>query len=276
MRAVVSQHMLVWMPAMTIAPMPRSRSTARAPVRDEGRVDALGHEHVRLAGDHLLKGVAGLGRVQAPPRRRSRGARRRSCRRGRASGRADARCWLAVGVVARAPRGSWKPADVDETRAARRGEHGWTVCSAAPLSDSLQTYRANAQRDRRRSRWGRRRRGDGRASSSRSTTPPACTGTCASSTTACSSRGRSPTACPRRPKDNRLAVHTEDHPLEYLEFEGDIPKGEYGAGTMRIWDRGTYEELKWEPRKVEVRSTASASRAATRCSDRQGEDPRTG
>jgi bifunctional non-homologous end joining protein LigD len=62
-----------------------------------------------------------------------------------------------------------------------------------------------------------------------------------------------PNGLPEAPKDNRLAVHTEDHPLEYLEFEGDIPKGEYGAGSMRIWDRGTYEELKWEPRKVEVR-----------------------
>jgi bifunctional non-homologous end joining protein LigD len=61
-----------------------------------------------------------------------------------------------------------------------------------------------------------------------------------------------PNGLPEEPKDNRLAVRTEDHPLEYLDFHGDIPKGNYGAGTMRIWDRGTYEELKWEPRKVEV------------------------
>ena len=61
-----------------------------------------------------------------------------------------------------------------------------------------------------------------------------------------------PNGLPEEPKDNRLAVRTEDHPLEYLEFEGEIPKGSYGAGTMRVWDRGTYEELKWEPRKVEV------------------------
>ena len=61
-----------------------------------------------------------------------------------------------------------------------------------------------------------------------------------------------PNGLPEAPKDNRLAVHTEDHPLEYLEFEGEIPKGQYGAGTMRVWDRGTYDVLKWEPRKIEV------------------------
>ncbi|HEY2161441.1 MAG TPA: DNA ligase D, partial [Solirubrobacteraceae bacterium] len=61
-----------------------------------------------------------------------------------------------------------------------------------------------------------------------------------------------PNGIPADPADNRLAVHTEDHPLEYLEFEGEIPKGEYGAGTMRIWDRGTFEIHKWEDRKVEV------------------------
>jgi bifunctional non-homologous end joining protein LigD len=61
-----------------------------------------------------------------------------------------------------------------------------------------------------------------------------------------------PKGLPEAPKDNRLAVHTEDHPLEYLDFEAEIPKGQYGAGTMRIWDRGSYECLKWEPRKIEV------------------------
>jgi bifunctional non-homologous end joining protein LigD len=61
-----------------------------------------------------------------------------------------------------------------------------------------------------------------------------------------------PKGVPESPKDNRFAASTEDHPLEYLDFEGEIPKGQYGAGTMTIWDRGTYERLKWEPRKIEV------------------------
>jgi bifunctional non-homologous end joining protein LigD len=61
-----------------------------------------------------------------------------------------------------------------------------------------------------------------------------------------------PKGLPESPKENRFAAATEDHPLEYLDFEGEIPKGQYGAGTMTIWDRGSYECLKWEPRKVEV------------------------
>ena len=92
----------------------------------------------------------------------------------------------------------------------------------------------------------------GIGSSSRSITPRGCTGTCASSTTGCSRRGRSRTASRADPKDNRLAVRTEDHPLEYLEFHGEIPKGQYGAGTMTIWDHGTFDIHKWEDRKVEV------------------------
>ncbi|MDQ3849466.1 MAG: DNA ligase D, partial [Actinomycetota bacterium] len=61
-----------------------------------------------------------------------------------------------------------------------------------------------------------------------------------------------PNGIPEDPKENRKAVHTEDHPLEYLDFEGDIPKGNYGAGRMRIWDRGTYEVHKFDADKVEV------------------------
>jgi bifunctional non-homologous end joining protein LigD len=59
-----------------------------------------------------------------------------------------------------------------------------------------------------------------------------------------------PNGIPETPEENRKAVHTEDHPLAYLDWEGEIPQGEYGAGTMTIWDSGTYELEKWEPGKV--------------------------
>src|SRR6476619_3849042 len=45
------------------------------------------------------------------------------------------------------------------------------------------------------------------------------------------------------PADKRLAVHTEDHPLDYGDFEGTIPKGEYGGGTVMLWDEGTWEPV---------------------------------
>ena len=61
-----------------------------------------------------------------------------------------------------------------------------------------------------------------------------------------------PKGIPPDPRRNNLAVRTEDHPLEYLDFHGDIPAGEYGAGTMRIWDRGTYETHKWREDEVMV------------------------
>ena len=61
-----------------------------------------------------------------------------------------------------------------------------------------------------------------------------------------------PNGIPEDPAENRKAVRTEDHPLSYLEWEGEIPAGEYGAGTMRIWDSGTFELEKWEPAKVMV------------------------
>ena len=61
-----------------------------------------------------------------------------------------------------------------------------------------------------------------------------------------------PKNLPADPGKNHLAVHTEDHPLEYADFEGTIPKGEYGAGTVTVWDSGTYEAEKFTAREVIV------------------------
>ncbi len=52
-----------------------------------------------------------------------------------------------------------------------------------------------------------------------------------------------PKGPPRTAAERRLAVPTEDHPLSYIDFEGPIPAGEYGAGTVEVWDTGTYENL---------------------------------
>src|SRR5579864_5336064 len=61
-----------------------------------------------------------------------------------------------------------------------------------------------------------------------------------------------PKGIPPDPKKNHLAVHVEDHPLEYFKFAGEIPKGEYGGGQVLIWDEGTYEPIKWSDREVMV------------------------
>jgi bifunctional non-homologous end joining protein LigD len=61
-----------------------------------------------------------------------------------------------------------------------------------------------------------------------------------------------PRGIPPGPERNHLAVRTEDHPLEYLDFHGEIPQGQYGAGAMTIWDRGTYETHKFRDDEVMV------------------------
>ncbi|MDQ3107091.1 MAG: ATP-dependent DNA ligase [Actinomycetota bacterium] len=61
-----------------------------------------------------------------------------------------------------------------------------------------------------------------------------------------------PRGLPPDPRVNHLAVHTEDHPLSYIDFEGGIPRGEYGGGKVILWDQGTYKEEKFSDREVMV------------------------
>ena len=75
-----------------------------------------------------------------------------------------------------------------------------------------------------------------------------------------------PRGVPEDPRRNHLAVHVEDHPLEYGQFEGEIPRGNYGAGQVTIWDRGTYETHKWrlDGPKPEVMVTLHGGRVRGR------------
>ncbi len=61
-----------------------------------------------------------------------------------------------------------------------------------------------------------------------------------------------PKGIPEDTKERHLAVETEDHPLEYANFAGTIPEGQYGAGTVIIWDKGHYTVKLWEQDKIEV------------------------
>lgn len=61
-----------------------------------------------------------------------------------------------------------------------------------------------------------------------------------------------PKGIPETPNVRHLAVEVEDHPYEYASFEGEIPKGQYGAGTVKIWDKGNYTPKLWEKDKIEV------------------------
>jgi DNA ligase D-like protein (predicted ligase)/DNA ligase D-like protein (predicted 3'-phosphoesterase) len=60
-----------------------------------------------------------------------------------------------------------------------------------------------------------------------------------------------PKGIPWNTSEKRLAVETEDHPLGYASFDGVIPKGQYGAGTVKIWDKGVYEVKVWDEKMIE-------------------------
>ncbi|MFH1645909.1 MAG: DNA polymerase ligase N-terminal domain-containing protein [Candidatus Omnitrophota bacterium] len=61
-------------------------------------------------------------------------------------------------------------------------------------------------------------------------------------------------AIPKEPPEvsgvRRLAIEVEDHDLDYADFEGEIPEGHYGAGTVEIWDKGTYDLIKVEEKEI--------------------------
>src|SRR5215208_7196769 len=80
-----------------------------------------------------------------------------------------------------------------------------------------------------------------------------------------------PKGVPLEPGGRALAVHVEDHPLEYATFAGEIPQGQYGAGTVEIWDNGTYELLKEKPNgELTVRLHGRRLDARSRAPRRQG------
>jgi bifunctional non-homologous end joining protein LigD len=81
-----------------------------------------------------------------------------------------------------------------------------------------------------------------------------------------------PRGIPAHPDENRLAVRTEDHPLDYLDFEGEIPKGEYGAGTMSVWDRGTFEAEKFRENEVIATFTGERLRGRYALFQTRGKD----
>jgi len=62
-----------------------------------------------------------------------------------------------------------------------------------------------------------------------------------------------PKGLPEKPGERRLAIQVEDHPSDYIGFQGTIPEGQYGAGEVRIKDTGTYEPVIWSNDRIEIR-----------------------
>ena len=143
---------------------------------------------------------------------------------------------------------------------------------ASPATDCRSTeYRRNAESGAH-ARAGRRSRAAATAATGRprswcsATTPAGCTTTCGWRWTACSPAGRCPRACRCDTGERHLAVHTEDHPIEYATFSGVIPSGEYGAGDDGDLGSGHLRAGRAEARRRARRCacTASACRACGR------------
>lgn len=81
-----------------------------------------------------------------------------------------------------------------------------------------------------------------------------------------------PKGIPQDPRENHLAVHVEDHPLDYIDFAGEIPAGNYGAGRVEIWDRGTYECHKFRDDEVIVTLRGERARGRYALFRTDGED----